>query len=321
MSPTHSEQPWLVATSRITERLCALPAVATPDWCDRAARCFLPIVERGVVAVLIGTLTPQGGIEEREAVGAATDAPADLGGEGHLSNMVRSRTDRLPSLGFPLTADALDRGFCTTADRATIPRDWRAGPLGRMWSEIPSIELLVAATPIGSRVSGRSVVVMIGRPDSSSASAREGVLSACMSVLGKRGLLAIGPARTTSADWLTSREQLVLERITTGMSVSDIAAEIGRSAHTVHDHVKSLHRKLMASTRGELVSRALGHIAELKPKPARKKAIKAPASAVVDSDAAESHPNQSSSDASAPRSEHRVHEVKPSARSSQPLDR
>jgi hypothetical protein len=30
----------------------------------------------------------------------------------------------------------------------------------------------------------------------------------------------------------------------------------------VHDHVKSLHRKLDASSRGELVARALGHGSE-----------------------------------------------------------
>lgn len=58
---------------------------------------------------------------------------------------------------------------------------------------------------------------------------------------------------------MTDREQDVLERLILGRSVREIAEELGRSPHTVHDHVKSLHRKLDASSRGELVARALGH--------------------------------------------------------------
>ncbi len=304
MSPTHAEQPWLVATTRVTERLCALPAVATPDWCDRAARCFLPIADRGVVAVLIATLTPHGAVEEREAVGAATEGPTETGGDSHLPNLIRSRADRLPSLGFSLSSEALERGFCATADRSTIPRDWRAGPLGRMWAEIPAGELILAGVPIGSRVPGRMVLVMIARPDGISALQREGVLSSTLAILGKRALLAIGPARTTSGDWLTSREQLVLERITIGMSVTDIATEIQRSAHTVHDHVKSLHKKLAASTRGEHIARALGHISELKPRPAKARPS-APAPAPPAASASQSS----------------VHELKPAARKAQPTER
>ncbi|MEL6741849.1 MAG: helix-turn-helix transcriptional regulator, partial [Planctomycetota bacterium] len=72
--------------------------------------------------------------------------------------------------------------------------------------------------------------------------------------------LALGDDRNSSTRWLTAREQEVLEKLTLGMSVREIAETIGRSPHTVHDHVKSLHRKLNATSRGELVARALGYI-------------------------------------------------------------
>jgi len=72
-------------------------------------------------------------------------------------------------------------------------------------------------------------------------------------------VLALGDDGDTK--WLTQREQIVLEQLTLGLSVRQIADELGRSPHTVHDHVKSLHRKLNASSRGELVARALGHTA------------------------------------------------------------
>jgi len=78
--------------------------------------------------------------------------------------------------------------------------------------------------------------------------------------LARRAALALGLRRTSSGSWLTGREQQVLEQLTLGRSVREIAEDIGRSPHTVHDHVKSLHRKLSASSRGELVARALGYL-------------------------------------------------------------
>ncbi|MFI4898124.1 MAG: response regulator transcription factor, partial [Phycisphaerales bacterium JB059] len=58
--------------------------------------------------------------------------------------------------------------------------------------------------------------------------------------------------------WLTNREQVVLEELILGRSVREIAETMHRSPHTVHDHVKSLHRKLGASSRGALIAHALG---------------------------------------------------------------
>lgn len=266
MSPLQIEQQWLHTTAKVVERLCALPAVANPDWCDRAARCFLPVADRGVVSVVIATLTPQGAIEEREAVGAAHETP-DATGESHIPNLVRSRADRLSSLGFAISPEALDRGFCGSAERFSLPRDWRVGALGRMWGEVATGELIVAGAPIGTKVPGRMVLVMIARVDATTGLAgREGIVTAAMPLLARRALVAVGASRTSSGDWLTTREQLVLERLALGMSVADIAAETGRSTHTVHDHVKSLHKKLNASSRGELISRALGHITEGAPR-------------------------------------------------------
>ncbi len=267
MSPLQLEQQWLHTTAKLIERICALPAVANPDWCDRAARCFTPLAERGVVSVIVATLTNQGGIEEREAVGAASESSPEAGGENHIPNLVRSRADRLTSLGFALAGEALERGFCGSAERFSLPRDWRLGPLGRMWAEVATGELIIAGAPLGSRIHGRMVLVMIARTDATTGLAgREGILAAAMPVLARRAIIAIGADRTSSGDWLTAREQMVLERLTLGMSVADIANETGRSAHTVHDHVKSLHKKLRATSRGELIARALGHITEVKPR-------------------------------------------------------
>jgi DNA-binding CsgD family transcriptional regulator len=64
---------------------------------------------------------------------------------------------------------------------------------------------------------------------------------------------------TPEIAWVTPREQEVLELLVLGFSVREIGEKLGRSPHTVHDYVKSMHRKLNASNRGALVARALGH--------------------------------------------------------------
>jgi DNA-binding NarL/FixJ family response regulator len=92
------------------------------------------------------------------------------------------------------------------------------------------------------------------------------VLTVVLPLMARRLVTAIGEAPTSSSDWLTQKEQVVLNHLLMGKSVREIAQELERSQHTVHDHVKSLHRKLRANSRGELVARALGHLApERKP--------------------------------------------------------
>ena len=78
--------------------------------------------------------------------------------------------------------------------------------------------------------------------------------------IAERAAIAIGGQRSTRGRWISEREREVLDLLVLGLSVRQIAEELGRSTHTVHDHVKSLHRKLRANSRGELVARALGHL-------------------------------------------------------------
>ncbi|MCC6623516.1 MAG: hypothetical protein IT385_19805 [Deltaproteobacteria bacterium] len=46
-------------------------------------------------------------------------------------------------------------------------------------------------------------------------------------------------------------------RLCRGLSEKQIAAELGMSPHTVHDHVKRLHLRFGVQSRGELIARAL----------------------------------------------------------------
>lgn len=58
-------------------------------------------------------------------------------------------------------------------------------------------------------------------------------------------------------DTLPTRLKQVLGLLTKGLSEKQIAAELTLSAHTIHDYVKALHRRLGVNSRGELLALAL----------------------------------------------------------------
>lgn len=252
----------LRAAAEITESLCQLPAVATLDWLDRAAATLRNVVQPSRACILILSADPGGSAVQLEAAGFAGPArsrgdraPGDQE-ESNFELSVRSRAERLDEIGFP-TPDQPVLG--TLAE--LIGGDWRTRGLGRLWQGIPGSEVLVAAQPLGGLDRGRTLIslVALAEPGSESKPVQLDLLGAVHPLLVRRALLAIGPTRATSVRWLTTREQEVLDLLVVGKSVRVIADELGRSPHTVHDHVKSLHRKLGASSRGELVARALGH--------------------------------------------------------------
>jgi DNA-binding CsgD family transcriptional regulator len=54
---------------------------------------------------------------------------------------------------------------------------------------------------------------------------------------------------------LTPREREVLARLAAGDSEKQAARQLGLSPHTVHDHVKRIHRVFGVASRGELLAR------------------------------------------------------------------
>ncbi len=241
----------------LVEGLCALPAVATPSWADQAARTLTRSHPRSLASVLVGQIAQSGSIEHLETAGAAASSAVADGTSAALS--VRSAVERLDDLGIDL-ATITARGVC--AEDAIGPA-WARRGLGSAWPAGACEALLLGAHPIGPRELGRHIVVGIGisgSADASEIASGADLLTSVLPLLARRVLLAIGAKISGPSRWLTDREQAVLERLALGLSVREIAEDIGRSPHTVHDHVKSLHRKLGASSRGELVARALGYI-------------------------------------------------------------
>lgn len=265
-----------VATAaKLAEAITGLPAVATLDWCDRAADALTMVCDRCVVSVTLATCDESGSVVNHEATGVAargldeTEFGREPNAHEHLVGIddprltaLRSRTERMSTLGWEPGIEGLTRGVCSTAEKLTGHDGQFNGDLAKLWAGTGAADLLIGLMPLDDAEPGRVIIVQIA-PVSHGTRIGRGhvaVLYAVMPLLAKRVLVAVGIQRSSSNQWLTSREQVVLEHLTLGKSVRQIASELGRSPHTVHDHVKALHRKLNASSRGELIARALGHL-------------------------------------------------------------
>lgn len=263
---------------RISESLCGLPAVATQDWCEKAAAALLPIVGSGTCMILIAQIDDRGVIQQHEANGIAACATAEItttvgrGSTGTTTVMVDPADESLARVRTNL-AQARELSWAPGPMIGGTPRVGAAGGIAgntqallRRWDAVPHTSLLLAAAHLG--IGGRTIVVELapapGAPVSAMHELEIAMLESVLPLLVRRAVIAIGGGPIESAHWLTTREQAILRHLLMGKSVREIAVEIERSPHTVHDHVKNLHRKLNANSRGELIARALGYM-EVKP--------------------------------------------------------
>lgn len=276
----HEDTQAFHAAVRVAELICGLPAVATQDWCDKAAAALLPIVGTGACVAVIGQFDDRGGIHRSEATGVAGCVAAEItttvGKTATATSVVmqdpndaalaRIRTNLAQARELSWPVGSLAGNAVRVGTPATLSAGNAAAQMSllKRWDAVPHGTLLLGAVALGS--SDRVMVVEIApAPNVSRPTDVElAVLESVLPLLSRRALLAIGSGPAESAHWLTAREQIILQHLLLGKSVREIAEELGRSPHTVHDHVKSLHRKLSASSRGELVARALGYV-EVKP--------------------------------------------------------
>ncbi|GIK20571.1 MAG: LuxR family transcriptional regulator [Leptolyngbya sp. PLA2] len=254
MHPTApSATPMLTAIARIAQEIERLPAVATPDWCERAAGVLISLGDCAACGIV--NIDPVGRIVAHQAAGAAVSEET----ERSALAVLRSNLLSLAGVGID-TRPAWDgRTVCGAAGELAGGEAWRSGPIGAVWHGVevgePVVGLAPVLAPRGNGAPLASLYALIARhggtpPRPESAA----LLRAALPLLAERARVALTP----EGAWLTTREQEVLEALTHGLSVREIAEALSRSPHTVHDHVKSLHRKLKAHTRGELVARALG---------------------------------------------------------------
>lgn len=241
--------------------ICALPAVPIQSWCDRAAMALGRIRPAAFTFAAVARMDGRGLVipDIQGSSGSLLDSPF----RGiRLRNEPQSWVGGV--LGLPGRWDSPSVGRLTRLDPG---RSWAGTRRGRAWLNAEHPDLLIGAVQIASLGNeNRVLLIEMGMPGDRPSFTRgdEEVLRSAMVPLGRKAELAFRD-QADEAPFLplTVREQEILEQLTLGKSVKQIAGELQRSPHTVHDHVKSLHRKLNATSRGELVARALGHMSLL----------------------------------------------------------
>lgn len=259
----------------VTEEICRLPAVPTQDWCNRAASILCGIKAPSAAVVMIGQIDEGGQVIHQEATGSAGCDLADVAttiGEVRSAERRVSTDPRSPqlmrlrsslaqagSLGW--APGVLPGGACKVLAPERPAVGGYASSIWKRWQPLNASAVVLAAAGLGSN-RNRLLVAEMGltRADASFTSEDLHVLEGVLPALARRAMQAVGTDDPASFQWLTQKEWGVLRHLLQGMSVKMIAERLGRSQHTVHDHVKSLHRKLNAQSRGALVARALGHL-------------------------------------------------------------
>jgi DNA-binding CsgD family transcriptional regulator len=226
---------------RLSWALSRIAAVPTPDLAQQLADALANLCEGDhAVSVQLGRLDVQSRWQG-EAFGASGRLPADAA--GHFAGM------------------------------AALPRPHALGPLGAPWlavSEVagdePSlriveaamrrvhlgIELATVARP--AEAGGIALAVQLGGRRDGRWRARAPLLADVLPWAHAIARVALGEVEgLLPRAWLSDTERVVLQKLVRGDSVMDIAAAMGRSKFTVHDSVKSLHRKLGVHTRAALV--------------------------------------------------------------------
>jgi DNA-binding CsgD family transcriptional regulator len=245
--------------------------VATQNWCDLGAAALLNLVPSGFATFLLGQVDEAGHILRQESIGAAGTYVAHVTttvGRTHAATATVSidATDPVLMALREGLAQARELGWAPGAYEAGMTRSGPLesfGPGGpgtfvRRWEAAAPGTVLVGVAGLPG-AAGRAVIVEIGLKAGAALGVEPAMLESVLPVLARRVLMAIGPVPIDSSQWLTARELAILHRLLLGKSVRDIAAEFERSPHTIHDHVKSLHRKLNARSRGELAARSLGY--------------------------------------------------------------
>lgn len=68
----------------------------------------------------------------------------------------------------------------------------------------------------------------------------------------------LAPPRTPDRDYgLTAREKEILQRLVDGLTMGQIAGELGLSYHTIDNHLRNIYRKLHVRSRSKAVAKAL----------------------------------------------------------------
>jgi len=245
--------------SRSILKISRLPAAPTFDWTSQAANALAILNPDTSFGIVIAQIDNNTKVCTIESSGVYISNPAQQSVE---PGQARCILERMSSSPINLTETHANSGYI--APISTLFPQWVASKASLPWSSPHPAQSLAAYAPISNAThqdtSTTLALLMFASHDQpSTAPTDPSSLAAVLAVMTDKASMAIQPNNSGSILWLTEREQVILDLLILGNSVRSIAETIARSPHTVHDHVKNLHRKLDATSRGQLVTRALGH--------------------------------------------------------------
>ena len=260
----------MTRTIHATELICSLPSIPTYNWSMLAAQALAqisPIACTGVIIAQIDTTNAQAPYPIMPLSTGISGNPLNDGSGNYLN--IHDAIERLKYLDLKLPSHWESKGLISALSllnprwaNTTIAKPF----IGSQTSTSPAPQSpVIAIIPIDQRHPGFALIAMIAMgasQDQSSASKTANLttkaLASLTPLLSRKAHAALKDVTNPKA-WLTDREHEILAQLIIGHSVRVIAENLNRSAHTVHDHVKNLHKKLGASSRGELIATALGH--------------------------------------------------------------
>lgn len=243
------------------ERVARLPAIPTHDWCEQAATAVSEALFNGSGVVAVGVGAVDGNkIDHFENVGVAASGNVES-----MANELRTRISELGAIQASLGAagpSSENPLVIAPASQIAQSSSWKSTSVSRLLVSRGLSAVLIGAGLIADADPSRALWIL-GAVEGGAAYIGDTVFAMVilLATLRKAKLAMTGVGSDASA-WISPREQEILKELMLGKSVRQIAEETGRSPHTIHDHVKSLHRKLNATSRGELIARTLGHVSQ-----------------------------------------------------------
>ncbi len=250
----------IIRAVRVTEHLCALPSIATQDWATDAARALTPIAPGAVVSTLVAQIDRDAQQLSVISTGIALD-PIQPGYDEMAPKglYLKDKLERLTRLGAEIPSQAWSRGLIASFKK--LSPQWNTQPMGRVLAAQNLARPILVIVPIASSQPGLCLIICISFDAAAPETPETEIITTLVGVLPtltRQSQIALSRVNNPKA-WLTERELEILDQLIEGHSVRVIADKLGRSAHTVHDHVKNLHKKIGASSRGELIAKAMGH--------------------------------------------------------------
>lgn len=250
---------------RTAANICSLPAVPTHDWTSQTANTLATLSPALAVGVCIAQLDEATSKINLISAGVSTQATNTTNtNELPVETLfLLDKLERLTTIGITLPAETCQRGL--VAPLRTLDTNWQHTPLGTIFNSQGYQCPVIAIVPISQAHPGFVLITALAMNPAHPASTNPETIECLTDTLGQLVPILSEKAHTALEQvtnpkaWLTDREHEILDQLILGNSVHAIADTLGRSTHTVHDHVKNLHKKLGASSRGQLIANALGY--------------------------------------------------------------